>query len=90
MNKTEFVKYIADKYDMSAKDAKASLDIVVTSMTEALAEGETIALVGFGTFDIVEKAARTAKNPRTGESVEVPAHKAPRFKFAKNIKDSVR
>ena len=90
MNKTEFVKYIADKYDMSAKDAKASLDIVVTSMTEALAEGETIALAGFGTFDIVEKAARTAKNPRTGESVEVPAHKAPRFKFAKSIKDSVR
>lgn len=90
MNKTELVAAVATKTDLSKKDAEAAVKAVIDSVTEALADGEKVALVGFGTFDVKERAARTGKNPRTGEAIEIPAAKVPSFKAGSALKDAVK
>lgn len=88
MNKTEFVKAVADKAGLSLREANAAYDAAVTSISEALKAGEKVALVGFGTFELKEKAAREGVNPATGKKVQIAASKAPALKFGKAFKDS--
>lgn len=89
MNKTELVAAVAAKAEISKKDAEAAVSATVAAITEALADGEKVALVGFGTFDVKERAARTGLNPRTKEKIEIPASKAPAFKAGKALKDAI-
>ena len=89
MNKTELVAAVAAKAEISKKDAEAAVAAVVGSITDALADGEKVSLVGFGTFEVRERAARTGKNPRTGEKINIAAAKAPAFKAGKALKDAV-
>ena len=88
MNKTKLVEAVAVKAELSKKDADAAVSAVVEAITEALADGDKVSLVGFGTFAVKERAARTGINPRTGESVEIAASKAPAFKAGKALKDA--
>lgn len=90
MNKTELVAAVATKADLSKKDAEAVVKAVLDAVTEALADGEKVALVGFGTFEVKERAARTGKNPRTGEAIEIPASKVPSFKAGAALKNAVK
>lgn len=90
MNKAEFVAFVAEKNDITKTDAKEMIDIVTASITSALENGDEVSLAGFGKFTVVERDERTARNPQTGEAMTVPAHKAPKFSFAKNIKDAIR
>ncbi len=90
MNKTELVNAIAAKAGLSKKDADAALAATVEAVTEALKAGDKVALVGFGTFEVRERAARTGKNPATGETIEIAACKAPAFKAGKALKDAVK
>lgn len=90
MNKTELVAAVAAKAELSKKDAEAAVKAVVDSISEALADGDKVALVGFGTFDVKTRAARTGKNPRTGEVIEIPAAKVPSFKAGSVLKDAVK
>lgn len=90
MNKTELVAAVAAKAELSKKDAEAAVKAVVDSISEALADGDKVALVGFGTFDVKTRAARTGKNPRTGEQIEIPASKVPSFKAGSALKDAVK
>ena len=90
MNKTDLVAAVAAKAELSKKDAEAAVTAVFAAITDALAEGDKVALVGFGTFDVKERAARTGLNPRTKEKIEIPASKAPAFKAGKALKDAVK
>lgn len=90
MNKTELVAAVAAKAELSKKDAEAAVKAVVDSISEALADGDKVALVGFGTFDVKTRAARTGKNPRTGEKIEIPESKVPSFKAGSALKDAVK
>jgi DNA-binding protein HU-beta len=89
MNKTELVAAVAAKAEISKKDAEAAVTATVDAITEALTDGEKVALVGFGTFDVKERAARTGLNPRTKEKIEIPASKSPAFKAGKALKDAI-
>lgn len=89
MNKTELVAAVAAKAELSKKDAEAAVAAVVDAVTGALADGEKVSLVGFGTFEVKERAARTGLNPRTKEKIEIAASKAPAFKAGKALKDAV-
>lgn len=90
MNKTELVAAVATKADLSKKDAEAAVKAVIDAVTEALADGDKVALVGFGTFDVKTRAARTGKNPRTGETISIPASKVPSFKAGAALKNAVK
>ena len=90
MNKTDLVAAVAAKAELSKKDAEAAVAAVFASITDALADGDKVSLVGFGTFDVKERAARTGLNPRTKEKIEIPASKAPAFKAGKALKDAVK
>ncbi len=87
MNKAELVAAIADKAELSKKDAEAALKAFTDVVAEELRKGEKIQLVGFGTFEVSERAARTGRNPQTGEEMTIPASKAPKFKAGKALKD---
>lgn len=89
MNKTELVAAIAEKTELSKKNAEKALAAVLDTIAETLAAGEKVQLVGFGTFETREREARTAKNPRTGETVEVPASRTPAFKAGQALKNKV-
>ena len=89
MNKTELVAAIAEKAGISKKDAEASVQAFTDVVAEELKKGEKIQLVGFGTFEVSERAARTGRNPQTGKEMTIPASKAPKFKAGKALKDSV-
>ncbi len=89
MNKTELVAAIADKAEISKKDVEASLKAFTDVVAEELKKGEKIQLVGFGTFEVSERAARTGRNPQTGEEMTIPASRAPKFKAGKALKDFV-
>ena len=80
MNKTELVAAIAEKAGLSKKDAEGAVKAFTDTVAEQLKAGEKIQLVGFGTFEVAERAARTGKNPQTGEAIKIPASKAPKFK----------
>lgn len=88
MNKSELINAIAAA-GLSKKDAGIALDAAVTAISEALAKGESVQLVGFGTFSVKERAAREGRNPRTGEIVRIAAAKSPAFKAGKALKDKV-
>ena len=86
MNKTELVAAIAEKAELSKKDAEKAF---TETVAEQLKNGDKIQLVGFGTFEVAERAARTGQNPQTGKAIEIPASKAPKFKAGKALKDTV-
>ena len=90
MNKTELVAAVAAKAELSKKDAEAAVAAVFDSVKDALADGDKVALVGLGTFSIKERAARTGLNPRTKETIEIPAAKVPTFKAGAALKDAVK
>jgi len=89
MNKAELIKSIAEKSGLTQKDADAALDGFIETIKETLAKGDTVTLVGFGSFDVQERAARTGRNPSTGEEIQIAAAKAPRFKAGKAFKDAI-
>jgi len=89
MNKTELIAAIADKAELSKKDSEKALKAFVDVVTEELKKEHKIQLVGFGTFEVSSRSARTGKNPRTGEVVEIAACKAPKFKAGKALKDAI-
>lgn len=89
MNKSELIAAVSEKANLSKKDADAAVKAVVDSITEALVEGDKVQLVGFGTFEVRERAARFGRDPRTGESMEIAASKAPAFKAGQGLKDAV-
>ncbi len=90
MNKTELAAAVAAKTELSKKDAEAAVNAVLASITDALAEGGKVALVGFGTFDVKTRAARTGLNPRTKETIQIPEAKVPSFKAGSALKDAVK
>ena len=90
MNKTELVAAIAEKAGLSKKDAEGAVKAFTDTVAEQLKAGEKIQLVGFGTFEVAERAARTGKNPQTGEAIKIPASKAPKFKAGKADRKSTR
>ena len=89
MNKTELVAAIAEKTNLTKKDSEAALLAVVESITEALVKGDKVQVIGFGSFEVRERAEKQARNPRTGEVVTAPACKVPAFKAGKAFKDAV-
>ncbi|MBQ2664735.1 MAG: HU family DNA-binding protein [Clostridia bacterium] len=89
MNKTELVAAVAAKAELSKKDAEKAVAAVTASIGEALKKGDKVQLVGFGTFEVRKREARTGKNPRTGETIKIKASKVPAFKAGKALKDSV-
>jgi len=89
MNKGELVAALAAKTEMSKKDSEAALNALVDVIGEAIAKGEKVQLIGFGTFEAKARPARVARNPRTGAEVKVAASKAPVFKAGKALKDKV-
>ncbi len=89
MNKTELVAAIADKAELSRKDAEKALKAFTDVVAEELKKGEKIQLVGFGTFEVSERAARTGRNPQSGKEMTIPASKAPKFKAGKALKDMI-
>ena len=89
MNKTELIAAIAEQAEISKKDAEKALKAFVDVVTEQLKEGERVQLVGFGTFEVSERAAREGRNPQTGKTMKIAACKAPKFKAGKALKDAV-
>lgn len=90
MTKVELIRQIANRASVSQKDAEKALKAFTEAITEALKEGDKVTLVGFGTFEVSERAGRTGRNPQTGEPVEIPASKSPKFKAGKALKDAVK
>jgi len=90
MNKTELIKAIATKAELSQKEAVAALDALTATITETLKAGDSVALMGFGTFEVRERAARQGRNPATGEVIEIAASKTPAFKAGKALKDAIQ
>ena len=89
MNKSELVEKIAQSADLTKADAEKALNSLVATITEELAEGGEISLVGFGSFKVSERAARSGRNPQTGETIQIAAAKVPAFKAGKSLKDAV-
>ena len=89
MNKTEIIEAMADAADISKAAAGRALDGMVDSIITALAKGDQVSLIGFGTFSVRKRAARTGRNPRTGETIKIKASKIPAFKAGKALKDAV-
>ena len=89
MNKKELVAAIAEKAEISKKDAEKALDAFVASVTDELKEGRKVQLVGFGTFEVSEREAREGRNPRTGETIKIEAVNAPKFKAGSALKDAL-
>ena len=89
MNKTELVAAIAEKTELAKKDSEKALKAFIDVGTEELQKGEKIQLVGFGTFEVADRAAREGRNPLTGEKMQIEASKAPKFKAGKALKDAV-
>lgn len=90
MNKTELVDAIAAKADLSKKDSKAALEAALEAITESLKKGEPVQLIGFGTFKVNQRSARTGRNPQTGKEIKIPASKVPSFVSGKALKDAVK
>nr|WP_314741422.1 HU family DNA-binding protein [uncultured Haemophilus sp.] len=90
MNKSELIDAIAAKANLSKKDAKAALEATLEAVSESLKAGDAVQLIGFGTFKVNERAARTGRNPRTGEEIKISAAKIPAFVAGKALKDLVK
>lgn len=89
MNKTELIAAISEKTGLTKKDSDAALAAVVDSIADALKNGDKVSLIGFGTFEVRERAARVGQNPQTGEKINIAASKAPAFKAGKALKDAL-
>ena len=89
MNKAELINATAEKAGLSKKDTEIVLDAAIDAITAALADGEKVQLVGFGAFEVKARAERIGRNPRTKESIKIPASKVPVFKPGKSLKDTV-
>ena len=89
MNKTELITAISESADISKKDSEKALKAFVDVVTEELKKGEKVQLVGFGTFEVSERAAREGRNPQTGKTMKIEACKAPKFKAGKALKDAI-
>ena len=89
MNKSELIEAVASAADLTKADAGRAIDATVTAITDTLSKGDSLSLIGFGTFSISERAARTGRNPRTGEAIQIKAAKLPKFKAGKALKDAV-
>ena len=89
MNKNELIASIADKTELKKSDVEKVIKAFTETVTDELKNGEKIQLVGFGTFEVTEKAAREGRNPQTGETMKIAACKAPKFKAGKALKDAV-
>ena len=89
MNKTELVAAISEKTELTKKDSEKALKALIDVVAEELKKGEKVQLVGFGTFEVSERAARTGKNPQTGAEIKIAACKAPKFKAGNALKDAV-
>lgn len=90
MNKTELINAIAEKANLTKVQAKAALEATIKTISESLAKGDKVALIGFGTFGVSEKTARKGINPRTKEVIEIPARKAVKFKAGAELNDVVK
>ena len=89
MTKKELAAIVSEKVNMSKKDAEAAVNVVFDSIAQAMKEGDKVNIAGFGIFVTKERSARTAKNPQTGETIEIAARKVPAVKFGKTVKDLV-
>lgn len=89
MNKTELVALVAEKASMSKKNASVAVDATLNAISDAMAKGDKVQLVGFGTFETKHRSERTGKNPRTGEALKIAATTVPSFKAGKSLKDAV-
>jgi DNA-binding protein HU-beta len=89
VNKAELIDTVAAEAGLSKSDAANAVDAVFTTITKSLAGGNAVTLVGFGTFAVTDRAARTGRNPRTGEAITIPASKNPKFKAGKALKDAL-
>ena len=89
MNKTELIEHIADKSDISKAASARALTALIDAVKKTLKKGDTLTLVGFGTFSVSKRAARTGRNPRTGAALKIKAAKVPRFKPGKGLKDAL-
>jgi len=89
MNKAEFIESVATKGDISKSDAETAVNAVLDSLTAAMANGDQVTLVGFGTFLVRPRKARQGRNPQSGETINIPASNAPSFKAGKALKDAV-
>jgi DNA-binding protein HU-beta len=90
MNKSELIEAMAESADISKSAAGRALDGLTDAIASALKSGDTVSLVGFGTFSVKERAARTGRNPQTGASIEIAASKTPAFKAGKALKDAIQ
>ncbi|KRF53652.1 MULTISPECIES: HU family DNA-binding protein [Priestia] len=90
MNKTELVDAVATQAELSKQDAKKAVEALFETISNTLAKEEKIQLIGFGTFEVRERAARTGRNPQTGEEMTIPASKVPAFKPGKELKEAVK
>ncbi|WP_054949597.1 HU family DNA-binding protein [Numidum massiliense] len=90
MNKSELITHVAEKCNLTKKDATQAVDVVFDSIAEALKAGEKVQLFGFGNFEVRERAARKGRNPKTGEEIDIAASKVPAFKPGKALKDMVQ
>lgn len=90
MNKTELVNAVAEKAELSKKDAEKAVAAVLSAVEEALVAGDKVQLIGFGTFEVKERAARVGHNPQTGEKIEIAAAKLPSFKAGAALKNAVK
>ncbi|MDO4432384.1 MAG: HU family DNA-binding protein [Aerococcaceae bacterium] len=89
-NKAELVEKVASKTNLTKKDVTAAIEALFESITEELAAGEKVQLIGFGTFEVRERSARTGRNPQTGETIKIAASKVPGFKAGKALKDAIK
>ena len=90
MTKAELVEKIAKDSSVTKAEAGRALDITIDTITKAMKKREKVTLVGFGTFSVSKRKARTGRNPRTGATIKIPAHKAPKFTAGKGFKDAVK
>ena len=89
MNKTELINAVADKTELSKKDAEAAVSAVIEAITESLTQEEKVQLVGFGAFEVKSRAERVGRNPKSGDTIKIPASKTRVFKAGKALKDAV-
>lgn len=90
MNKTELINAVAETSGLTKKDSEVALNAILDTIQNAMKNGDKVQLVGFGSFEVKERAARTGKNPATGATIEIPASKAPTFKAGKALKDAIQ
>jgi len=90
MNKSELIDAISDTAELTKADAGRALDATIQAISKALKKGDTVSLVGFGTFSVKKRAARTGRNPATGETIKIKASKTPSFKAGKGFKDAIK